>query len=94
MENPPVTILKKNFFVSDPVLAATFTQIKLSSCSAASHLFYFPWNLKFIVENKWMKSLFVIHLQWLYTFTTAVYNYFSYDELEQILILYSDKYSL
>ena len=30
----------------------------------------------------------------MYTFTTAVYNYFSYDELEQILILYSDKYSM
>jgi len=46
MENPSVTTLKKFFFVSDPVLAATFTQIKLSRCSTASHLFYFPWNLK------------------------------------------------
>ena len=40
-----------------------------------------------------MKSLYVIHLR-LYTFTTTVYNYFAYDELEQIHILYSDKYSM
>ena len=51
------------FFVSDPVLAAAFTQIKLSRCSAVSQLFYFPWNLKFIVESNGMKSLYVIHLQ-------------------------------
>jgi len=29
-----------------------------------------------------------------HSFTTTVYNYFSYDELEQILILYSDKFSM
>jgi hypothetical protein len=85
---------EETFFVSEPVLAATFTLFERSRSSAISHLFYFPWNTKFIVESKWMKSLYVIHLQQLYTFTTAVHNYFSYDELEQILILYSDKYSM